>query len=129
MKKLLCVPVLLLLVLAFTVPAAADEGVDIGVRNEQAPVGVRLVVWSDSGGQEFDRSAGKAQWVRFSKSETAHDPKAINPRWLVMFNGKDKKYCKYTIDPGQNSQLAVTPQDDCAKVQIAGRTVLFFVDY
>ncbi len=129
MKKLLCIPVIFLLVLAFSLPAAADEGVEIGVRNEMGLAAVVLIVESAKEYQEIDRSAGKAEWVRFSKAETAHAAGALNPRWLVMFTGKDQKYCKYQIDPGANSQFAVTPKDDCAKVQIVDGTVLFVVDY
>jgi hypothetical protein len=113
MKKLLCIPVMFLLVLAFSVfPAVADQGVAIEVINKtgkQLPVRLEIKSWG--GDKDINRSAGVGDTLQFSKAETAHAAGAMVPSWNLYFNAP----CVYQIlsNTGDTCQLA-TPITQCA---------------
>ncbi len=116
MRKLLCIPAMLLLVLVFTASMAAADGVAIEVVNKtgkQLPV--KLVITSMVGDKDITRTADVGGTVQFSKAETAHDPKSFPVGWKLYFH----ETCTALIAIEDNNQCG--PQyTECAKVDGLG---------
>jgi hypothetical protein len=108
MKKLLCIPVMLLLALVFTTSMAmADKGVGIVVLNKtEYPLWVKVVIKSEGHSKSIDKTAEKGGMVIFRDSETAHAAGAKNPSWVAEVG-----LSSFRIEPGK-TQCTLTPNQE-----------------
>jgi hypothetical protein len=87
MKKVFYGLAMALLVLAFSVPAAAADGVAIQVVNKtEKPLQAKVEIRSMEGTKNIDRVAGVGATIQFTKSETTHGDMKAPAGWMLYLH-------------------------------------------
>ena len=114
MKKLVSVLAMVLLALAFSVPAAAADGVAIQVVNKTGkPLQAKVEIRSMEGTKSIDKVAGVGDTIQFSKGETSHGDMVAPAGWMLYLH----ETCQILLyGEGEGAQCG-SNYSDCAFVE------------